>query len=84
MLGPILGGWGFGLGLEKGVVGAAFWVLMGLSALGTLVGLCAREGSGHEIVLEGDEVWESQSEERHGEDGKRQGDGVDTRVARGL
>jgi MFS family permease len=55
MLGPILGGWGFGLGLKAGIVGAAFWVLMGFSSLGALFGMLAQEGSGHDIVLEGDE-----------------------------
>jgi hypothetical protein len=55
MLGPLLGGWGFGLGLKAGVVGAAFWALMGFSSLGALFGMLAQEGSGHEIVLEGDE-----------------------------
>lgn len=69
MLGPILGGLGFGVGLENGVVGAAFWALMGVASLGTLVGLCAREGSGHEVFMEGDEVWEGAVD---GKNGKRE------------
>jgi hypothetical protein len=62
MMGPIMGGWGFGLGLKAGIVGAAFWVLMCLSSLGALFGMLAEEGSGHEIVLEGDEDLTQQAE----------------------
>lgn len=69
MLGPIVGGWGFGVGLNAGIVGAAFWALMGVASLGTLVGLCAREGSGHEIVLEGDEVWDEEGKDGNGRKG---------------
>jgi len=62
MLGPIAGGWGFGVGLNAGIVGAAFWVLMCLASVGALVGGACREGTGHEIVLEGDEEWNGKVE----------------------
>jgi len=55
MLGPILGGWGFGLGLKVGVVGVAFWVLMLFSFAGGLFGWLVKDGDGHEIILEGEE-----------------------------
>lgn len=55
MTGPILGGWGFGLGLKAEIVGAPFWVLMFFSLAGGLFGFLVKDGDGHEIVLEGDE-----------------------------
>jgi MFS family permease len=58
MAGPMLGGWGFGVGLNAGIVGAAFWVLMCVASSGVLVGMLVQEGTGHEIVLEGDEEYE--------------------------
>jgi len=54
----MLGGWGFGVGLNAGIVGAAFWVLMCVASSGVLVGMLVQEGTGHEIVLEGDEEYE--------------------------
>jgi len=55
MMGPILGGWGFGLGLKTGIVGTAFWALMLFSFAGGLFGWLVRDGDGHEIILEGEE-----------------------------
>lgn len=55
MFGPLTGGLLFSLGLDKGMVGLAFWVLMCQSCVGLVFGMLAREGSGHEIILEGDE-----------------------------
>lgn len=60
MLGPIAGGALFGMGLEKDIVGLAFWVLMSMSSFGALFGMLAREGTGHEIVLDDDEIAEEQ------------------------
>ena len=48
----------FGLGLNAGIVGMAFWVLMCVSSFGALFGMLAQEGNGHEIVLEGDKEFE--------------------------
>ncbi|KAK3678559.1 hypothetical protein LTR78_001857 [Recurvomyces mirabilis] len=53
-VGPVLVGWGYGRGLEKGVVGAAWWGLAIWAVLGVVVGRWVREGSGHEIFLEGE------------------------------
>lgn len=55
-IGPTLGGALYGLGLKNGVVGSVFWGLS-VIALGTCgASLFVREGNGHEIFLEGDEV----------------------------
>ncbi|KAK3294967.1 major facilitator superfamily domain-containing protein [Chaetomium fimeti] len=53
--GPILGGFLYGLGLAKGVVGAVFWGLSGVAVCNIIVSWFVREGDGHEIWLEGDE-----------------------------
>ena len=54
-VGPILCGWLYGIGLERGVVGAVFWGVAGVAVCGLVVSFHVREGSGHEIWLEGDE-----------------------------
>lgn len=54
-LGPILGGFSYGSGLAKGVVGAVFWGLSGVAVCNIVVSWFVREGDGHEIWLEGDE-----------------------------
>ncbi|KAL2162375.1 hypothetical protein VTH06DRAFT_7288 [Thermothelomyces fergusii] len=54
-LGPVLGGFWYGLGLAKGVVGAVFWGLSAVAACNIIVSWFVREGDGHEIWLEGDE-----------------------------
>lgn len=57
-VGPVLGGFLYGLGLDRGVVGAVFWGLSGVAACNALASLFVREGDGHEIWLEGDEEHE--------------------------
>jgi hypothetical protein len=54
-VGPVLCGFLYGLGLERGVVGAVFWGLSAVAACNFLASLFVREGDGHEIWLEGDE-----------------------------
>ncbi|KAF6825603.1 MFS multidrug transporter [Colletotrichum plurivorum] len=54
-VGPVLGGFLYGKGLEAGVVGAVWWGLAGVAVLGVLASLAVWEGDGHEIWLEGDE-----------------------------
>lgn len=68
-IGPVVGGWGFGKGLQIGIVGAVWWSLAALACLGWCASSLVREGSGHEILLEG----ESDDEEggREVERGKR-------------
>ncbi|KAI1099231.1 MFS general substrate transporter [Jackrogersella minutella] len=54
-LGPILGGWLYGMGLSHGLVGGVFWGLAGIAVGGLIASFFVREGNGHEIWLEGDE-----------------------------
>ena len=54
-VGPVLCGFLYGLGLERGVVGAVWWGLSGVAVCGVLASWWVREGDGHEIWLEGDE-----------------------------
>lgn len=55
-LGPVLGGWLFGRGLQTGYVGLAWWVFCAEAVVGFAAGLFVREGSGHEILLPGEEM----------------------------
>ncbi|RYP26667.1 hypothetical protein DL767_007950 [Monosporascus sp. MG133] len=54
-VGPIVGGWWYGSGLEIGMVGASWWGIAGMSALGCAAATCIYEGSGHEIFLDEEE-----------------------------
>ncbi|KAF2172234.1 hypothetical protein M409DRAFT_62990 [Zasmidium cellare ATCC 36951] len=54
-LGPVLAGWIYGVGLNKGIVGLAWWCMAGVAVLGNFAGRWVRDGDGHEIWLEGDE-----------------------------
>lgn len=65
-LGPVSGGWAYGLGLRSGVVGAVWWMLAGVAAVNVVASNFVREGNGHEIVLEGDVV----AEEEDGRNGR--------------
>lgn len=60
-IGPAVAGWLYGRGLKVGIVGAAFWGLACVAIIGFVAGSFVKEGSGHEIILEGeeDEVEES-------------------------
>jgi MFS family permease len=53
--GPAVAGWLFGVGLDHGIVGLAWWGLAGVASFGVLTSTWVREGSGHEIKLEGEE-----------------------------
>ncbi|KAF3047244.1 hypothetical protein E8E11_008715 [Didymella keratinophila] len=54
-LGPVAGGYWFGLGLEKGMVGLGWWAIAGISALGCVASLWVTNGSGYEVVLQEEE-----------------------------
>lgn len=62
-VGPVLGGWGYGKGLQVGIVGAVWWALAVVAAVGWFFSGLVREGDGHEIWLEG----EKEEEERENE-----------------
>lgn len=53
-IGPVLGGWGYGKGLQVGIVGAVWWALAVVAGVGWLLSGLVREGDGHEIWLEGE------------------------------
>lgn len=61
-VGPALGGWLYGVGLRKGVVGATFWGLACLAACSCVMSNFVKEGDGHEIRLEGDDEAEEEAE----------------------
>lgn len=61
-IGPAVGGWLYGLGLEHGCVGAAFWVLAVMATLCCFASTFVKEGDGHEIRLEGDDEAEEEAE----------------------
>jgi hypothetical protein len=50
--GPIMFGWAFGKGLDMGVVGLAWWILVVVAVAGSVVGRFLYEGDGHEILLD--------------------------------
>jgi len=54
-LAPALAGWVYGRGLNMGIVGLAWWGMAVDACLGAIVGRFVREGSGHEILLEGED-----------------------------
>ena len=53
-VGPVFAGWVYGVGLQKGVVGLAWWGLAGTAIVGAVAGRWVREGDGHEIWLDGE------------------------------
>ena len=53
-MGPAVAGFLFGVGLDIGVVGVAWWVLAVFGFAACLTSTWVREGSGHEIMLEGE------------------------------
>ncbi|KAG9202173.1 hypothetical protein G6514_004610 [Epicoccum nigrum] len=58
-LGPVAGGYWFGLGLKGGMVGLGWWAVAGISACGCVASLWVKNGSGYEVVLPADDDCES-------------------------
>jgi len=54
-VGPVLAGWLYGVGLNNGIVGLAWWCMCCVALAGAVAGRFVREGSGHEILLEGED-----------------------------
>ncbi|KAK0929109.1 hypothetical protein LTR91_000623 [Friedmanniomyces endolithicus] len=69
-LGPVLGGYWYGVWTERGIVGMAWWFTGSVAALGSVASFWVRNGSGHEIFLPGEE-----GEMKEGETGGGSGDG---------
>jgi MFS family permease len=65
-LGPILAGWWFGVWMERGVVGMAWWIVGTVAAVGCVAAYWVRNGSGHEIFLPGEEQEEKEMEAQGG------------------
>ena len=61
-IGPALGGYLYGQGLERGCVGAVFWGLSVMAGLCCFASTFVKEGNGHEIRLEGDDEAEEEAE----------------------
>ncbi|OCK74211.1 MFS general substrate transporter [Lepidopterella palustris CBS 459.81] len=57
-VGPIASGYWYGIGLQKGTVGLAWWIVAAISAMGCVASFWVRNGSGHEIILSGEEECE--------------------------
>ncbi|KAK4635244.1 Major facilitator superfamily multidrug transporter mfsB [Fulvia fulva] len=53
-IGPVLAGWIYGVGLNRGVVGLAWWCMAGVALLALIAGRFVQEGDGHEIWLPGE------------------------------
>lgn len=53
-VGPVLFGWLYGVGLERGVVGTAWWAMACLAIVGAFASRFVQEGDGHEIWLPGE------------------------------
>ncbi|KAM0723765.1 hypothetical protein Q7P37_000755 [Cladosporium fusiforme] len=53
-VGPVLAGWLYGIGLNKGMVGLAWWSMSCVALVGAVAGRFVNEGSGHEIFLDGE------------------------------
>lgn len=53
--GPVLGGYLYSVGLHHGIVGIGWWSLTCIAILGAVAGQFVRNGSGHEILLDGEE-----------------------------
>lgn len=61
-IGPVISGWWYGIGLDRGVVGAAWWGTAAVAAAGCVTAVWVYEGSGHEIFLEGEDESEDEME----------------------
>lgn len=66
-VGPVLAGWLYGVGLNEGTVGLAWWCMSCVALIGAVAGRFVREGSGHEVWLEGEEE-EKEEESRRAKD----------------
>ncbi|KAF9890322.1 hypothetical protein FE257_005988 [Aspergillus nanangensis] len=54
-IGPIFSGSWYGYGLEMGTVGFAWWLIALVSVFGCVAAIFVYEGSGHEVLLPGEE-----------------------------
>ena len=65
-VGPVVAGWLYGVGLNWGVVGLAWWCMSCVALIGAVAGRFVREGNGQEIWLEEDEEEEGKNGDSRG------------------
>ncbi|KAH8803389.1 MFS transporter-like protein [Xylogone sp. PMI_703] len=53
-IGPLVSSWWYGVGLDIGLIGTAWWGVAAVAASGCIIAVWMYEGSGHEILLEGE------------------------------
>ena len=53
-VGPVVGGWWYGYGLDIGMVAWGWWLVAAMSIVGSTTALGMHEGSGHEVHLPGE------------------------------
>lgn len=53
-VGPVVGGWWYGYGLDIGMVAWGWWLVAAMSVVGCVTALGMHEGSGHEVFLPGE------------------------------
>ncbi|KAJ8064323.1 hypothetical protein OCU04_006669 [Sclerotinia nivalis] len=77
-VGPVVGGIWYGKGLERGVVGWAWWETAVVAAAGCVTAMWVYEGSGHEIFPQGEEEYMEEVEMRGlmRENQRERGEGV--------
>lgn len=54
-VGPIVGGWWYGMGLDWGMVAFSWWAVAGMSVMGWVASQLLYEGSGKEIEFDDDD-----------------------------
>lgn len=54
-VGPIVGGWWYGMGLDWGMVAFSWWAVAGMSVMGWVASQLLYEGTGKEIELDDDD-----------------------------
>ncbi|KAL7955215.1 MFS general substrate transporter [Trichoderma compactum] len=53
-VGPVIGGWWYGYGLDIGMVAWGWWGVAAMSALACGTAMAMHDGSGHEVFLDGE------------------------------
>lgn len=53
-VGPVVGGWWYGYGLDIGMVAWGWWLVAAMSIVGSTTAIGMHEGSGHEVFMPGE------------------------------
>ncbi|KAI9734171.1 MAG: hypothetical protein M1818_006622 [Claussenomyces sp. TS43310] len=62
-IGPVVAGYWYGWGVDRGVVGVGWWGIAGVSLIGCVTATWIYEGNGHEILLASDMVDEHDADD---------------------